>query len=79
MPMNLRSIIQAEMKRQGRSAYWVAERAGDGQHKNAVYSFLRGATEGSSMLMVAMLEALGMRIVPGDAPTKPAPKPRKKK
>ena len=79
MPMNLRSIIQTEMKRQGRSAYWLAENSGEGHHKNAVYSFLRGDTEGSSMLMVAMLEALDMRIVPGEGPVKSATKPRKKK
>lgn len=77
--IDFRKIILSELERQGRSKYWLAENPGCGIAKNVVYVFLRGETDGSVATVVAMLNALGMKIVSGDAPTKPAPKPRKKK
>ena len=63
--MDLRKIIQDEMKRQGRSGYWLAENPGCGASKNVVYTYLRGDSDGTGQTIAAMLEALGMKVVSG--------------
>lgn len=66
--MDFRKIILDELKRQGRSKYWLAENPGCGIAKNVIYTVLRGDTDGSANTLSAMLDALGLKIVPGDQP-----------
>jgi len=70
--MDIRKNILEELERQERSKYWLAEKPGCGVHKNGVYVYLRGESDGTGPAIEAMLEALQLKIVPG------AESPRKK-
>lgn len=67
--MDFRKIILDELERQGRSKYWLAENPGCGVHKNGVYVYLRGESNGTGPAIGAMLDALGLKIVPGEKST----------
>ena len=62
--MDMHKLIVDELKRQGRSKYWLAESPGCGINQNTVYAYLRGDGDTTGRTLGAMLEALRLQIVP---------------
>lgn len=62
-----RSVIVAEVERQGRSRYWLAQKVADDERADvsadAVYRYLRGESDTTGAVIAACMRALGLRSV----------------
>ena len=77
--MDVRKVINAELKRQDRSRYWLATHDGVSCSGETIYRYLRGQRDLSSKYVGQVLAVLGLVISRKLAIKRPKarPKPRK--
>ena len=71
--MDFRKAIVDELKRQGRTRYWLAKQSD--LAIGTVYDYIAGRTSSSGETLERIFDSLGLKVVS----TKPAGKPRKRR
>jgi len=71
-----REAILAELKRQGRSRYWLANKV-EQSSANTVYQYLRGEVNLGSHRLAEILEILQIKLNPTAKVSKPAKKKKR--
>ncbi len=80
--MNIRSAINAELKRQGRSAYWLAKQVEKHMSNTTVYEFLKEGKDAKQLTAANLgyvLDALGITLTPTAPAAETTPAKRKAK